>query len=327
MTWGRRTETLTSVEAEQLALNLAELARTGLPLNDGLRAAAGEVPALRVSRALTSLAEVLESGNDLNSATLQQREQLPKYLRGYIAAAARSGNFGDVLQQLVEQQQTRREMRATIRSALAYPLLVLLLSALLMIAAALFLIDDFDSMFREFEIELPWQTRILFWLGRSGKWFVVGGVALSLVGPVLAQRIAGRGRWQRLRSAIPVFGPLWHWSAVAEFSQLLAVLLEHDMELPEAIRLAADAVEDANIGEAARQLAEGVERGEPLSTLLTSSRRLPPSLVPIVAWGEQTGSLAKHFEPRQNCLKGVSTCAPRYCETCYRPSPTCWWPR
>lgn len=303
MRWRRR-ETLTAAEAEHLALQLAELGKTGLPLESGLRAAASEVPSPRMSRSLGSLADSLEQGQDLDSALLQRRGELPKFFNGYFDAAARTGKFGEVLSQLVEQHRAQRELRASLWSAVAYPLLVLLLVILLVMAAGLFLVDDFDDLYREWQLVLPLPTQILVWFGGIGKWLLLGAVVIAWLGPMLLRSLFGAAAWCRWTSTLPVFGPLRHWSGVAELCRVLAVLLDHGTRLPEALRVAATAVEDAGVGKSAGELAERVERGELLSTSIADSRWLPPSLAPMIAWGEQAESLIEAFHGAAGLFEG-----------------------
>jgi general secretion pathway protein F len=74
--------------------------------------------------------------------------------------------------------------------------------------------------------------------------------------------------------------------------------------LPEALRLAADGVHDANMSELSRDLAARVEEGSSLSELIATTFRLPPTLAPIVLWGEQAGDLSEAFRRAGEMFEG-----------------------
>jgi type II secretory pathway component PulF len=103
---------------------------------------------------------------------------------------------------------------------------------------------------------------------------------------------------------VPLLGPIWHWSAVAEMSRLLANLVKRGVALPEALRLTAEGSSDANVAAVCRLLAGGVEQGRDLAMLIAMSGRLPSSLAPLVRWGTTTGRLDEAFLAAAEMLEG-----------------------
>jgi general secretion pathway protein F/type IV pilus assembly protein PilC len=104
-------------------------------------------------------------------------------------------------------------------------------------------------------------------------------------------------------STLPLFGPLFHWSGVAEWLGLMSILTRHEVPLPDALRLAGAGVRDANVAQASLQLAEGVARGRSLSQLLVDSRRLPVSLAPLLRAGDKSGSLSDSFAAARDIFR------------------------
>jgi type IV pilus assembly protein PilC len=92
---------------------------------------------------------------------------------------------------------------------------------------------------------------------------------------------------------MPILGPLWAWSGASSFMALLAVLLEHDVPLSEALQLTGDGMHNAALRRAGTQLALGVEGGQSLSYLVEDSACLPASAVPVLRWGERTNGLSE----------------------------------
>ena len=120
-------------------------------------------------------------------------------------------------------------------------------------------------------------------------------MSLLLLGP------AGR---QRLLYHLPLVGWLRRWTRLAQFARLLAMLVESESPLPAALQLAGDAVRDAEIADAARELARDVEAGRSLTESETRRSRFPGGLAQSLQWGEGTQSLAESLRTAAEMLEG-----------------------
>lgn len=291
---------LTAKETEDVVVTLAELSSAEVPLAEGLRAAA-QASKGRVARALRSIAADVERGYALESVMSERGQYLPAHVRALVAAAARSHRLGLALDDLVEHHRATREAGMRVLGAIAYPLIVVGLTFLLMSFMPLFVVPQFKQMFAEFDLELPAVTQMvigmsdaMLWMAAGpGKWIVLVVVVMLLGFMICASLGIGTGWSQRFASTMPLLGPIWQWSGVAAFARLLATMIEYGLPLPEAIRLASDGVHDPDVREAAIELADGVENGKSMSEVLRESNHLPPSITPFVRWGEQTGNLAE----------------------------------
>ena len=238
----------------------------------------------------------MDQGRSLEDTLLHSGTLLPPYISGLILAAARTGNLGDALFDLVEQEQAYRDLRRRVREGFAYPLFVVLLSVTVIMFLFRFVTGPIGVMFDEFELKLPKITQMMFWWRETGVW-VLGGAMLGVVGcAILYRLLAGKARWQYLLATMPILGRLSHAIALAEWSGLMSVLLKQRIPLPEALRLAAHGMRNRYIANISVRLAEGAARGRPLSQMMFSFRALPSSLIPLVEWGEQQGALAESFD-------------------------------
>ncbi len=256
---------LTMRDAEDLTAAIADVAVVGLPLAEGLRAAATETRNRRVAAELRWIASQIESGRPVEDVLGAPQLRLPGYVAGLIRAALRTGRLGEVLVELVDHQQTVRDMWRTTRAALAYPMALFMLALAIGLGVEVYLVGPMCAMFEEFGLVLPTVTEVLIWGHREGIPWLLGTGAVFVLVVAIFRLFGGRARWRRCLSTVPIIGVLWHWSGVAELSRVLAVLTEQDIPLPEALRLAADGVHDANMSEVSRDLAAGVEQGSALS--------------------------------------------------------------
>ncbi len=291
----REASRLTTRQAHELTAAVAAVTADGLPLTDGLRAAAVEASSDHVAAELRRIADEIQGGRSLEEILGDEQGRSPSYIAGLIRAALRTGNVGEVLVELIDHQQTVRDMWWTIRSALAYPALLLVVTAGIGLWMQFFLLSPMLAIFDDFGLELPAITQFLVWWYADGFALCIEFASFILCVAVLLRVVGGAARWRRLVGTLPIIGVLWHWSGVAELSRVLAVLVEQGVPLPEALRLAAGGTSDADMGQLSLQWAGEVEQGQRLSELIANSTRLPPTVVPVVEWGERSNELGDAF--------------------------------
>ncbi|NLX53563.1 MAG: type II secretion system F family protein [Planctomycetaceae bacterium] len=286
---------LSPAEASELAGHMAQVAATQLPLAAGLRAAAEETGSRRVAAALLWIADQVEQGRSLEDTLEHSGQLLPAHVTGLILAASRTGQLGEALFELVEQQQIARSLHYDTRGGLAYVAIMLLLAAAVLTFICYYVADVIRQMLLDFDRQLPMVTQALFWWRDYGI-LAAGGVALVLASLAVAYRVvAGRVRWERLLSSLPLFGTLWQSIAVADWAGLVSVLLRHEIPLPDALRMAGHGIGSQHVGSVSLHLADGVARGRQLSQLMFSQTAIPPSLIPLVEWGERSKTLSEAF--------------------------------
>jgi type II secretory pathway component PulF len=291
---------LSNDEASQLADQVAHLAASGLPLGAGLRAAAAELPARRVRRAMNRLADRLDAGAPLAEALADPAIGLPDHVRGLVQAGVRSGRLPSILAQFVADQRTGHEMRRSAVVAFAYPSAMLALGIVLLAACLSVILPHTNRVFLGslglFDFLHPERQPIvnsLEWLATTGLQ-IAGAFLVGVVVLLVATRLLfGKSGWARLWLLVPLLGPVLWYSRTARLARLVALLVDGCVPLPEALRLAAGGVSDANAGCAALRLAAAVEGGRPLAQAIGDDERLPATLAPLVAWGERSDSLSE----------------------------------
>ena len=282
---------LSADEATLLAGQVASLSHAGLPLAAGLRAMAEEAPSSRLVESFRICAEHLERGESLDNSLAALGSRLPSAMRGLIAAASRSGRLGSVLLEMLEQQRRQRAMLREITAALRYPLVVFVLSLVVAFAIPIFVADQLGPLLRDFDLKLSYGSKLMLWLGEAaGLWLLLAvGCAVVMVG--VARVVAGETWWRGAWSRVPIIGPLWRWSGLAELSRLLAALLDAGLPLPDALVTAGEGVADTSVVETAHELAEGVRQGSAFSQTLRTAPRVPRMLLPVIEWGERSAAL------------------------------------
>lgn len=265
------------------------LVGAGVALPEGLRALAEESESARVQRGLVRLADRIEQGASLREAILVERAQMPDHLPGIVLAAERSGRPQELLLEAVRFERTDRELFQYLITRLAYPILLLCAFAVVFQVISRFVTLDLVAIYEDFGVQLPALTSALV---RLSRWVDATGWALpvgSLLVVVLAWRFA-RGATlrggRRVANGIPLFGRIWRNAAMAEFSGLLAILLDARLTMPEALLLAGKGVRDPDLMSACLGASHEVEQGRSLLDAARQYRLFPTGFDRLLSWAE-----------------------------------------
>lgn len=196
-----------------------------------------------------------------------------------------------LVEQFTRQRLAARRARQRIRTALAYPLLILAILVPLALLLSLYVIPMFGELFTDFDLELPPITMFMLAVARQMPWLILALVAVVFGLPFLLRLVGGRSLVHRIRSAVPLLGRLWMWSGQQEFAAMLSSFLERRLPMSSALIHTGAVLSDRNLARACRRLDEHVEQGQTLSQSLAASIHFDRSLVALVAWGERHGLL------------------------------------
>ncbi len=296
--WGA---TATAAESAEFAEHLAALARTGLPLVSGLRSLAAELPSRRLRLPLLGMADGIERGESLDAALVGVASRFPAPLRGLLVAGARSGKLADVLGQYVRYANLGGSLRRRFWLAVAYPLFLLTGLAALYLFVCGWIVESFQFILKDFGVEPPPITTVFFWMADATRHhavsFATTAAVLGLIAYAAFRLGMGPAERRMVATGIPLFGPLLRWSSLAEFCHLTGLLVESEMQLPEALELAARGVNDAELARAAKSLRASVEDGWTFADALRTWPRCPAGLAQVLADSEGRGDLAPslHF--------------------------------
>ena len=291
-------------EAARLSEQITDVASSGLPLGPGLRALGEEMPPGRLRSSLEGLADAIDRGVPPAEALDAQKDRIPAHLRGLVEGGLRTGRLGDLLGRFSSHANLTADLKRGIWLALAYPAVTLVVALALFLLVEVILVGQFESSFRDFGVPLPLLTVALIEIShalREGWPILVGLLAVAVLAALFFRFVMKRDRRNSLISRLPVVGPLWRYTAWAEFCHLLALLLEAKTPMPEALRLAGRGVDNAGIDRACQEMAREVERGASLSDALAGRapneravrRSMPVGLSNLLKWAEDHSTIAE----------------------------------
>ncbi|HQU45405.1 MAG TPA: type II secretion system F family protein, partial [Pirellulales bacterium] len=279
------------------------LVASGLPLEHGLRAAARELPRGRVAKALVVLADKLNRGEKLDEALSAGGRSLPPHLTALITGGLRSASLARVLTELVAAERHSADVMRRIMLAVSYPALLLLMMSLIFGYFCIAVVPSLMEVYEDFDADLPAATMALGELSRSGVWMLAGNIAVLAASWLFVWAAMRTAELRALLVFVPLLGPVIRWAALARYSRLLALLVEVELPLPQALDIAGRGCEDASLRYASQKVAAGVQSGRALSDALMARREFPDSMGPMVRWGEQAAGTARSTSALADALR------------------------
>ncbi len=275
--------------------SFSTLIRAGVPMRRALDVAIERTGDAALREALRSVAADIEHGGALSDALGRRPKAFPPLYVAMIRAGEAGGILDDVLERLASFLEREADLRKKVRSALAYPVVVLTAAMSLVLFLIARIVPMFAQMFDAFHVEPPVTTRALLALGVALQqpltWVVSVGfialIALSLTAAVRSRR--GALLLDRVRLRLPIVGPLISKAITARIARMLATLLRSGIELVTAIDVVRPVAGSAMFAAALERVDIALREGDPLTAPLAASRVFDPLVVALVRVGEETG--------------------------------------
>jgi type IV pilus assembly protein PilC len=273
----------------------ATMVNSGLPILRALSILSEQTESKELGKVLLQVRVDVEQGASLSGAMSKH----PKSFSDLFVAMIRSGETGGVLDnvllRLADNIEREVDLRRKIKSAMTYPIAVVALVVLLMSAMLLFVVPQFESIYEQLGGTLPLPTRILLGMSRGVRtyWWIV--IALAVGAGFGFRRFKstpqGRAILDSIKLKTPIFGNLFHKTALARFSSTLGMLLRSGVPILQAMDIVVDTVNNQVIAKAVRDVQGSVREGESIAKPLARHAVFPPMVVQMLAVGEETGAV------------------------------------
>lgn len=291
--WHERSITLPDVI--MFCRQMATLVRAGVPITRGLRGLAETIRNPEFRRVLLEIAEQIEKGHELAGVLQRHPRIFSNLFVAVVHIGESSGRLEDAFERLHGYLSLEEETRKRVKSALRYPVMVLVAIGIAMAVINVFVIPPFAKLFASFGSELPLPTRILIATSRyTADYWHVGLVAIA--GTVWwvrgwVETEAGRLAWHRWQLRLPRFGGILERALLARFCRTLAITLGAGLPVTQCLSIAARAVDNDYVGRRIHELRTDIESGETLTNAAHSSGLFTPLVLQMIAVGEETGAV------------------------------------
>jgi general secretion pathway protein F len=274
---------------------LAALMTAGLTVDRALDVALSIADDERRKTALQQLLAPVRGGIGLADAMANAGPPFDASLVAMVRAGEESGALGAVMARVSEGLSRQRMLAEQLRSALIYPLTLVLLSILSLIVLIAAVLPEFRPMFEMAGQDMPLAASILLATGDAvGAYWKTAALVMGLTVLVAAQlmRVAGaRMQMHRLVLSLPVAGAIAANVETARFSRTLSTLLTNGVPLLKALGISRETIRNAAFADAVETAERELKQGRTLAEPLEASRLIPPLLPHMVRVGEETGQL------------------------------------
>ncbi len=288
-------EALSRQEVADVTRELATMLGAGQDLDRALRFLVETAPSRRVARVMTAVRDDVRDGTALAAALAKRPESFSRLYVGLVRSGEAGGTLAATLDRLADLLERERALAVTVRSAMIYPILLLIAAVGAIVLLLTQVLPQFVPLFEQSGAVLPASTRFLIDAGdavsRHGLAallvillaFVVARVALRRPGPRLA--------FDRVKLRLPILGRLSREIMAARLARTLGSLLDNGVSLIPALAISRDVLGN-EAGVAAVDHATAVAKsGAGLSTPLGESGLFPPRLIHLLRLGEETAQL------------------------------------
>jgi type IV pilus assembly protein PilC len=279
---------------------LAVMVDTGITLSTALEGILKQEknPALR--RVLLDLKSSVEGGDDFSSALVRYPKLFDKTYVALVRASEATGTLGPMLERIANYLRKELETRGKVRSALAYPMVMLFVAIVVTFFLLIYVLPQFTPLFNRQGIKLPVSTVIMMHLSdmliHHWPWFLVGAIA-TIVGLVFAKRTPhGTQAWHWLKINFPIIGPMVRKVAISRSVRTLGSMVAAGVPVLDALRLCADVSNNFYYERMWMHVIEQVTSGKQICEGLADNPLFPPMLVQMISTGEATGKLDRVLE-------------------------------
>ena len=286
-----------SVEPTELLLfsrQMYALLKAGVPIMRALAGLQESATNPTFRDVLRDIRESLDNGRPL-STSMQRTGVFSPFYVAMVYVGETTGMLEEIFLRLYNHLEFQEFMRNQVKSALRYPIFVMVAMMVAIVVINLFVIPAFAKVYAGFNAQLPLLTRLLIGFSEFmvATWWLQ---ALILIAAIFGCRSyvkteSGRYKWDRMKMRIPVAGKIVLKATMARFARSLALAIRSGVPIVQGLTLVAQTVENAFVARQIDRMRDGVERGESVLRTASHAGIFTPVVLQMVMVGEESGAL------------------------------------
>lgn len=281
-----------------LSRQFASMSSSGLTLTRSLGILEEQTVKPGLKAAVGQLQADVQGGSTLSAAMAKHPDHFPLLMVNMVGAGETGGFLDGALDRVAKMFESDAALRAKIKSALTYPVIVLIFSLLMGAGVVIFIVPIFEAMFSQLGGELPLPTQTLVVLSHNAWWAMPLAVVLVL-GSLRAYRKAMQSsaefrlKADRIKLRLPVFGKLFAKLAIARWARNFGTLLAVGVPVIQALEIVGGTSGNALIGAAMSEVRDSVRTGTTISKPMAQHDVFPSMVVQMLEVGEETGQTSE----------------------------------
>lgn len=294
-----------------LTRQLATLVESGLPLLRGLRILTKQTKHPALQKILQGMCESVEGGSTFSEALAQFPKTFDNLYINMTRAGEAAGSLEQSLNRLAEFLEKAQKIKSKVKSAMTYPVVVLVVALSLTGFLMVTVIPKFETLFTDMlgkNAQLPPITRFVVGLSHNfaeSALPIIAAIALIIVlVKILARTPQGKIVFDAIKLRIPVFGDVIRKSSVGRSTRTLGTLMQSGVPVLQALDIVRDTAGNAVISRAFQRIHDAVKEGENMTPSMEASKQFPAMVVSMVDVGEETGALPDMLNRIANTYDG-----------------------
>ena len=283
-----------------LTRQLATMVNAGVSILRALSIVTAQTDNAVLRRTLGEISAKVEGGTALSSALEEFPRIIPPIMVHLIRAGETGGFLDRSLLMVADNFESENKLRSRVKSALTYPVVVLIIALVAVAAMLIFIVPVFDAMFSDLGSELPAVTQLLVDMSNA---MPIAGPIILVVGVVFAiwwgrnkNTEAVRRVVDPLKLKVPVFGQLNTKIALTRFTRNFATMLGSGVPILQSLSIVGATSGNHVITSSLQGVMEGVRQGRPIAESLAEVDIFPEMLIQMVGIGEESGAIDTMLE-------------------------------
>lgn len=274
---------------------LYSLTKAGVPLLRAFKGLEQSASHLLLRSTLADVTTELTNGHSLSAAMQQHPRVFSDLFVSMIHVGENTGRLDQTLLQLANYYQQEMDTRRQIKSAIRYPMFVMIAIGLAMVVLNTQVIPQFAGMFARFGVDLPWPTQVLILTSNLFVYYwplMVISIGAMWVGIRLWRNTPqGQRQWDLWRLKTPIIGTIINRALMARFSRTFALMMRAGVPLNQALKMAAEALDNRFLEQRLLDMKLGIESGSSIAITAANTDIFTPLVLQMIAVGEETGQI------------------------------------
>ncbi|MFZ2205084.1 MAG: type II secretion system F family protein [Minisyncoccia bacterium] len=289
-------DSITSIDIVFLIRNLATTIKAGLSIVESIDILIKDTKKNSMRKILQGVKAKIENGQTLSSGFEAYKESFPPIFIGMVKAGEVSGQLGKSLSELARYLSKEYTLRSKIKSALTYPIILLIASALVVTLMLVFVLPKLTQSFAQSGVTLPWITKAFLFVSQMLTYsFILDLVVLGAIVfffTYFRKTATGKKFFFFVTSHTPVAKDLIKKIAVVRFAHTFGNLIGSGLSVVESLSISSQSINNQSYTDAIDKSIEDIKNGISVSEALSKYPKLFPSLlISLIMVGERTGSL------------------------------------
>ncbi len=291
-----RKKPIEPADIAMVSRQMATMMKAGIPLVQSFEIVGRGHEKPSVQELMLTIKGDVEAGSPFHEALRKHPKYFDDLFCDLVAAGEQAGALEQMLDRIATYKEKTERLKAKIKKALTYPTAVVIVAVIVTAILLLFVVPQFEAMFKSFGSDLPAFTMMILTLSKSlqATWYVY---LAAIIGGTFAFKHLNtysqtfRDQKDRLLLKMPIFGAIIHKAAIARYARTLSTTFAAGVPLVEALESAAGASGNVVYRNAIFQIRDDVTTGMQMNLAMQSSQMFPNMVVQMVAIGEESGAL------------------------------------